>query len=483
MLTKVIIGLLLCISLAQAIRIHTSEYQPIYSGDNGELEKGWDKPAESILYTKYISVAEFVFSSSDDAYVYYGPSIEETMSAPKVEVEVGSDIVQPILTGDAKEGYRFDGSSPYEEIPHLNVIFNCQKNGKAILSLTVEVIKVEQDVEDAKPVKEEIKFYFSKECSNSDGHRKGFHVGKNAVNDVVNHGMVQTKWLVDSSDEVEADSAVIPDNEEYSYFTIAISSPAYGNQYYFAPEIFVEDDDVASVTVRGSASGGVANSNPSVTEAFYLVYECHSEGTTRITVSISLGFYGTLRFGFLKACSVVGAPVDGNNAPVSGLSNPGLINVGTSRSEYASIVDQSVTSLYWDVVTSTVVIDRDEIFTNFYISTKSGETQQVLKPIVTIDPPVFGVSLSGSFRDGGVATGAPSLLTVNYLCNRVSEANVIVTLKLPGFRTVEFSYLKKCKALKRHKGHVWTANQVMIIFVAFVVSVGLCGFCYYRKKT
>ena len=124
---------------------------------------------------------------------------------------------------------------------------------------------------------------------------------------------------------------------------------------------------------------------------------------------------------------------------------PGTINVGSSRSDYSGIVSNSITSLMWKLDSPSVVINADEILTNFYVSTVSGKTQEILKPIITINPPsAFRATLSGNIRDGGIVTGSPQHFTVNYICDRVSEGDVTVTIKMPHAKTVEFAYTKKC---------------------------------------
>ena len=124
----------------------------------------------------------------------------------------------------------------------------------------------------------------------------------------------------------------------------------------------------------------------------------------------------------------------------------GILNVGISRNEFAGIISNSITSLFWSVENPSVAIPVDEISTNFYVSTLSGQTQEFLKPIITVNPPsAFEVTVSGNLRDGGIATGSPQHFTVNYLCSRVSTGTVVVSLKLPGpFNTIEFAYTKQC---------------------------------------
>lgn len=162
---------------------------------------------------------------------------------------------------------------------------------------------------------------------------------------------------------------------------------------------------------------------------------------------------------------------------------PGLLNIGTSRQDFSGVVENSQTSLFWQVNRPEVEIPVEEIATNFYVSTSSGKMQEILKPIVTVNPPTaFTVTLSGNMRDGGVVSGSPQHFTVNYICDRVSTGTVIITIKMPNAKTVEYSYIKQCssyfyhyvhnyiqyinlflilEALKRHTDQVWTANQLL----------------------
>lgn len=125
----------------------------------------------------------------------------------------------------------------------------------------------------------------------------------------------------------------------------------------------------------------------------------------------------------------------------------GLINIGTSRDNYADIIEKNIVSPLWREDDPIMEIDGDEISTLFYISTVSGKIQPFLKPIVSISPPsAFKFTLTGAARDGGTATGNPQRLIINYICDRVSVADVVISFKLPGFETVEFGFTKKCSS-------------------------------------
>ena len=66
------------------------------------------------------------------------------------------------------------------------------------------------------------------------GFREGFTISKNenAVGDVVKHGVVQSKWSLDSEYYLYKDPIVIGESEHMSVFYIYISNPDYGNQYF-----------------------------------------------------------------------------------------------------------------------------------------------------------------------------------------------------------------------------------------------------------
>jgi len=300
---------------------------------------------------------------------------------------------------------------------------------------------------------EDSKFYFEKEC-HSLGYREGFSIGMADTrrDDVVKHGVVQKRWMVDSYYYLDKNPIVISPEEHLATFHISMSNDYYGNQYFFEPTVLVEDDEMLEVQIRGNAAnGGIAIEMAS---SFSTIFDCIKSGDTEVTISISLGYYGTLQFGFTKECAMI----DDDEMP-------GIINVGASRSDYLGIVANSITSIFWQVGSPVVEIEADEIKTNFFVSTTSGKLQQILKPVVSVDPPTaFAVTLSGNMRDGGILTGTPQHFTVNYICSRVAEATITISIKMPNAKTVEFSYLKKCKALKRHTEQVWTANQLLFTF-------------------
>merc|ERR1712137_222389 len=460
-------------AFVHSIHVSTADYEEIYAGPGGVPRPGWDSMVKPKLYSNYFSVAQFLFSgTTEDAY--YGSDITEVFGPPQLTVESGEDIKSPLVSGDAADGYYFDGTDYWEELPNLSIFFNCKKEGNAILSLSIQTsLLLNEEGRETQSVNETIKFYFEKECYSS-GYREGFSIGnqKGRVDDVVKHGVTQQRWIVESYYFLDKNPIVVTSDEHLTTFHTSISNPLYGNQFFFEPNVFVEDDEMIDVQVRGSAqSGGIATGMP---ETLVLLYDCIESGDTEISVNIDLGFYNPITFGFTKSCK---ADAEEDN------EMPGTINVGSSRSDYAGIVSDSVTSLLWRTDSPTVEIGADEILTNFYVSTISGKTQQILKPIITINPPnAFRTTLSGNIRDGGVVTGSPQHFTLNYICDRVSEGSVIVSIKMPHSKTVEFAFTKKCKPLKRHTDNVWTANQLLVAFVLCFFAIVVSAYILYKKK-
>lgn len=59
---------------------------------------------------------------------------------------------------------------------------------------------------------------------------------------VVKHGVVQQRWVVDSYYFLDKNPIVIEQDEHQSEFTISISNPAFGNQY-FDSQYFISLND------------------------------------------------------------------------------------------------------------------------------------------------------------------------------------------------------------------------------------------------
>lgn len=73
-----------------------------------------------------------------------------------------------------------------------------------------------------------------KECY-SPGNRDGFSIG-NAYgrdDDVVRHGVVQQRWIVESYYFLDKNPIVFETEEQLSTFYISMSSEQYGNQYFY----------------------------------------------------------------------------------------------------------------------------------------------------------------------------------------------------------------------------------------------------------
>ena len=84
-----------------------------------------------------------------------------------------------------------------------------------------------------KPVNETIVFYMSKQC-HTVGYREGFAIGNapGRTDDVVRHGVVQRKWIVESYDLLDKEPIVVSSEEHMTVFHISISNPLYGNQIF-----------------------------------------------------------------------------------------------------------------------------------------------------------------------------------------------------------------------------------------------------------
>lgn len=124
---------------------------------------------------------------------------------------------------------------------------------------------------------------------------------------------------------------------------------------------------------------------------------------------------------------------------------PGVINVGSSRSDYSGIVHESITSLFWKKGSPSVEIPADEIVSTFFVSTVSGKSQDIMTPVVTLNPPTaLSVTVTGNLRDGGTVTGSPQYFTINYICERNTEAKITIAIKVPHSTTVEYEYIKQC---------------------------------------
>ena len=96
------------------------------------------------------------------------------------------------------------------------------------------------------------------------GYREGLTIKtEKSPTDVVNHGIVQSRWSVTSDVDLYKNPVIVPENEHTSIFHISISNPHYGNEFLSAPIVFVEDDDIVDIQLRGEAqTGGLATIIP-----------------------------------------------------------------------------------------------------------------------------------------------------------------------------------------------------------------------------
>ena len=85
--------------------------------------------------------------------------------------------------------------------------------------------------------------------------------------------------------------------------------------------------------------------------------------------------------------------------------------------------------------------------------------------------------------DGGQVGSDPKSLEVIYNCRKKGTAEVTVTIVLPRYEMVEFSWEKECGAKIVVTEKVWTANQLMVLFsMSALAVVAVITFVYLRYK-
>jgi hypothetical protein len=397
----------------------------------------------------------------------------ESFSPPLIEI-VGAKVVDALFPEDDVLALEVDGDSLFvdlyrqeeEEYAYeLAVIYKCFKTGNRDIKVTIPYSQVDQV--DNFFYEANATFAWTKVCvANQD--RIGFSIVNELDEAVVIDGVATDEW------NANAPQVVVGPHDDMSSFFIGVNE---GSQTYSAPKITVSQPFL-TVTLRGEAStANIAEFDDyddygdGEFQMLQVIYKCITFGQAQITLSYDIAPFNPIKFGWKKDCG-------------GGVKLGFDVATREGAQAIADVVLNAETQEKWHPESHTAVVPKDEKSTIFYVRmTGADEVSQFGKPIITVKPPLFKPRLDGDLGEGGIVSSSPKTLEVIYNCRKKGTAEVTMSIVLPKYEMVEFSWEKECGARVVVAPKVYTANQLMVLFTMSSISVvAVLVFVYLRFK-
>merc|ERR1712072_4844 len=453
---------LLGVTLALDVSIFTDDYFfPVVS--DGETIKNFDARAHTHVEDEFQSITKFDIDAMEG----------ETFSLPVIEI-VGAETTEALFPEDDVLALEIDGDSLFvdlyrqeeEEYAYeLAVIYKCFKTGSRDIKVTIPYSQVDQV--DNFFYEANATFAWTKSCV-AGQDRIGFSIVTEDDEAVVIDGVATDEWRAD------APTNTVGPHDDSTRFYIGVNE---GSQTYSAPKVTVSQPFL-TVTVRGEASTAnivefddYDDYDDGEFQMLEVIYKCLTFGQAQLTLSYDVSPFNPITFGWKKDCGG-GIKLGFDVATVDGTSAK------------PDVVNNAETQEAWHPDTHVAVVPKEEKSTTFFLRmTGAEEVTQFGKPIVTVKPAIFKPRLAGDLGEGGIVSAKVRTLEVIYNCRKKGSAEVTMTIVLPKYEMIEFSWEKECGARVITAPKVYTANQLMVLFTMSSISViAVLVFVFLRFK-
>jgi len=397
--------------------------------------------------------------------VFYIDVFDESFSEPTIEIlgDNKDDVLSPFLDGDASLGYTFYTSGLDYDVEswQLRVLYFCSGEGEVDLKITVNygTFSEESFEEGQEQFSKSVSWVWSKKCAKGvDGYRPGFTVVTEYNGEPVKDGKADPQWHHTSTPEETSTTFFL-------WMTDGCTEGSCGTQTFSEP-VVKSSEPWLYPFARGEAS--IENVLDQEFQDLQIVYSCSSNGVAEVTVSIEIAPFHPVEFTWKKDCG--GGARKGFDIGwevVSDVVSNGEVVEGWR-------VDDDDTKLQ--------TIPVDQRTTTFWIRMGVQQKQQFSRPIVSHKPgKICRPTVVGQFANGGIASDISTKLVVNYNCQQKGTPTLTMTLALPQYKAIEFSWKKECVKLPPLTEEGFTANQLLLFFsLALAGVIGLSAFVYFQ---
>jgi len=447
------------------VSIFTEDYYfPVVS--DGETIKNFDVKSHTHIEDEYQSITKFDIDAMEG----------ESFSPPMIEI-VGAKVSDALFPEDDVIALEIDGDSLFvdlyrqeeEEYAYeLAVIYKCFKTGSRDIKVTIPYSQVDQV--DNFFYEANATFAWTKSCV-AGQDRIGFSIVTEEDEAVVIDGAATDEW------SATAPVNTVGPHDDSTRFYIGVNE---GSQTYSAPKVTVSQPFL-TVQLRGEASTSnivefddYDDYDDGEFQMLEVIYKCLTFGQAQVTLAYDISPFNPIKFGWKKDC--------GGGVQLG-------FDVATREGVAAApdVVKNAETQEKWHPESHIAVVPKEERSTVFYVRmTGVDEISQFGKPIVTVKPPIFKPRLAGDLGEGGIVSSTPKTLEVLYNCRKKGTAEVTMSIVLPKYEMVEFSWEKECGARVVTAPRTYTANQLLVLFclssLAVLCTIGLVWGRFRRRR-
>lgn len=266
----------------------------------------------------------------------------------------------------------------------------------------------------------------------------------------------------------------------------ALTPPAW--QMEFLDPYVESDSSLISVSLRDTIKAGTLSSDEAT--KFSVLYYC-AETTAKANIKFTLGIppWDNVTASWRKTCGGTHS-----EAVLIGTTGSGSFEVmqdGELNEKYNVTENTSVEQAYEKVAE----IDGATGSVRYYI-TNSDDTSDIhIQTIATTmsNPDVVSAIVevpftgTGSFlapSGGTIARKETKSLKLRFVCKKVGESLVLVTLPALKYKNVEFGFLKHCLApvVRHHSGFLNTAGSIMGTMLVLAIVGGIALWVHMRRR-
>lgn len=247
------------------------------------------------------------------------------------------------------------------------------------------------------------------------------------------------------------------------------------------------DSDLVSISLRETIAGGTLNTDKQT--KFSILYTCEqTSARANIVFTFAIPPWDNVTAKWRKVCG--GTHSQGLLIGTSGAGSYEVMQDGELNEKYNVTESTSLEKAYGDIED----IDKLTNSKRFYI-TNSDSAELYVQTIVTTmsNPEVvralievpFGIGSYLTSSGGTIEAGDTKSLKLRFVCLKLGESLVMVTLPIQKFKNVEFGFIKQCSEPKvyHQSGFLSTAGSLLSAIMVLSICGGIALWVYLRRRS
>lgn len=256
----------------------------------------------------------------------------------------------------------------------------------------------------------------------------------------------------------------------------------------FADPYIKSDSDLVSVSLRETVRGGRLSMD--MPKKFSILYSCEQNSArANIMFTFAIPPWDNVTASWRKVCG--GTHSQGLLIGTSGVDSYEVMQDGELNQRFNVTENTSLEKAYESIED----IDASTNSKRFYITNSDESSKLLIQTIAmtmsnpevlrtVVDVP-FSIGSYLSSSGGTIESGETKSLKLRFICLRLGESLVMVTLPVQKFRNVEFGFIKHCSApqVYQENGFLSTAGSLLGAIMALSVCGGIGLWVHLRRRS